>query len=62
MKVGALSDTHLLQLVPLSKLIKNVTRATALDEIEIFEANMAELRANEFDELSSEEDEDEDDE
>ena len=48
--------------VPLSKLIKNVTRATALDEIEIFEANMAELRANEFDELSSEEDEDEDDE
>ena len=57
MKVGALSDTHLLQLVPLSKLIKNVTRATALDEIEIFEANMAELRANEFDELSSEEDE-----
>ena len=42
MKVGALSDTHLLQLVPLSKLIKNVTRATALDEIEIFEANMAE--------------------
>ena len=62
MKVGALSDTHLLQLVPLSKLIKNVTRATALDEIEIFEANMVKLRANEFDELSSEEDEDEDDE
>jgi len=61
-KVGALSDTHLLQLVPLSKLIKNVTRATALDEIEIFEANMVKLRANEFDELSSEEDEDEDDE
>eukprot|EP00964_Phaeocystis_antarctica_P059303 scaffold35204_cov48-Phaeocystis_antarctica.AAC.3 len=34
----------------------------ALDEIEIFEANMAELRANEFDELSSSENEDEDDE
>ena len=48
--------------MPLSKLIKNVTRATALDEIEIFEANMVKLRANEFDELSSEEDEDEDDE
>jgi len=48
--------------VPLSKLTKNVTRATALDEIEIFEANMAELRANEFDELSSSENEDEDDE
>ena len=48
--------------VPLSKLIKNVTRATALDEIEIFEANLAELRANEFDELSSSENEDEDDE
>ena len=45
-----------------AKLIKNVTRATALDEIEIFEANMVKLRANEFDELSSEEDEDEDDE
>ena len=48
--------------MPLSKLIKNVTRATALDDIEIFEANMAELRANEFDELSSSENEDEDDE
>ena len=48
--------------VPLSKLIKNVTRATALDEIEIFEANLAELRANEFDELSSSEEEDEEDE
>ena len=44
--------------VPLSKLIKNMTRATALDEVEIFEANMAELRANEFNELSSEEEED----
>ena len=48
--------------VPLSKLIKNMTRATALDEIEIFEANLAELRANEFDELSSSEEEDEEDE
>ena len=48
--------------VPLSKLTKNVTRATALDEIEIFEANMAELRANEFDELSSSEEDDVDDE
>ena len=47
--------------VPLSKLIKNVTRATAAAEIEIFEGNMAELRANEIEELSSE-DEDEDDE
>ena len=44
--------------VPLSKLIKNMTRATALDEVEIFEANMAELRANKFNELSSEEEED----
>ena len=48
--------------MPLSKLTKNVTRATALDEIEIFEANMAELRANEFDELSSSEEDDVDDE
>ena len=48
--------------MPLSKLIKNMTRATALDEIEIFEANLAELRANEFDELSSSEEEDEEDE
>jgi hypothetical protein len=47
--------------VPLSKLIKNVTRATATAEIEIFEGNMAELRTNEIEELSSE-DEDEDDE
>ena len=47
--------------VPLSKLIKNVTRATAAAEIEIFEGNMAELRTNEIEELSSE-DEDEDDE
>ena len=48
--------------VPLSKLIKNVTRATAAAEIEIFEGNMAELRVNEFDELSSSEDDDDDDE
>ena len=57
-KVGALSDTHLLQLVPLSKLIKNVTRARAMEDIEIFEGNMAELRAHEAEEISSE-DEDE---
>ena len=44
--------------VPLSKLIKNVTRATAAAEIEIFEGNMAELRAHEAEEISSE-DEDE---
>ncbi len=37
------------------------TRATAAAEIEIFEGNMAELRANEIEELSSE-DEVEDDE
>ena len=48
--------------MPLSKLIKNMTRATALDEIEIFEASMAELRANEVDELSSSEEDDVDDE
>ena len=39
-----------------------VLATTALDEVKIFEANMAELRANEFDELSSSEEEDEDDE
>ena len=39
--------------VPLSKLIKNVTRATAAAEIEIFEGNMAELRANEKSSRSS---------
>ena len=44
--------------VPLSKLIKNVTRARTAAEIEIFEGNMAELRANEAEGLSSE-DEDE---
>ena len=47
--------------VPLSKLIKNVTRTRAMDEIEIFEGNMEELRANEFEEISSSS-EDEDDE
>ena len=31
--------------VPLSKLVKNVTRARAMTEIEIFEGNMAELGA-----------------
>ena len=44
--------------VPLSKLIKNVTRARAEKEIEVFEGNMAELRAHEAEEISSE-DEDE---
>ena len=39
--------------VPLSKLVKNVTRARAMTEIEIFEGNMAELRENEVEELSS---------
>ena len=47
--------------VPLSKLIKNVKRATAEREIEGFEGNVEELRANEFEEISSSE-EDEDDE
>ena len=47
--------------VPLSKLIKNVKRATAEREIEVFEGNVEELRANEFEEISSSE-EDEDDE
>ena len=41
--------------VPLSKLIKNVTRARAEKEIEVFEGNMAELRAHEAEEISSEE-------
>ena len=39
--------------VPLSKLIKDVTRATAVDEIEIFEGNLAELREEEMAGLSS---------
>ena len=41
--------------VPLSKLIKNVTRARAEKEIEVFEGNMAELHAHEAEEISSEE-------
>ena len=48
--------------VPLSKLIKNVKRATAEREIEVFEGNVEqELHANEFEEISSSS-EDEDDE
>ena len=47
--------------MPFFKLIKNVTRATATAEIGIFEGDIVELRANEIEELSSE-DEDEDDE
>ena len=39
--------------VPLSKLIKNVTRASAMEDIQIFEGNMAELRAHEAEEISS---------
>jgi len=39
--------------VPLSKLIKDVTRAKAVDEIEIFEGNLAELREDEMEGLSS---------
>jgi len=39
--------------VPLSKLIKDVTRAKAVDEIEIFEGNLAELREDEMAGLSS---------
>ena len=45
--------------MPLSKLVKNVTRAKAVEEIEIFEGNMAEHRADEIDELSSEDEEEE---
>ena len=41
--------------VLLSKLIKNVTRATAEREIEVFEGNVAELRAHEAEGISSEE-------
>ena len=49
--------------VPLSNLVKNVKRATAerVREIEVFEGNVEELRANEFEEISSSS-EDEDDE
>ena len=39
--------------VPLSKLIKDVTRATAVVEIEIFEGNLASLREDEMEGLSS---------
>ena len=39
--------------VPLSKLIKDVTRAKAVDEIEIFEGNLASLREDEMEGLSS---------
>ena len=39
--------------VPLSKLLKDVTRATAVDEIEIFEGNLASLREDEMEGLSS---------
>jgi len=39
--------------VPLSKLIKDVTRATAVVEIEIFEGNLAQLREDEMEGLSS---------
>ena len=39
--------------MPLSKLIKDVTRAKAVDEIEIFEGNLASLRQDEMEGLSS---------
>ena len=39
--------------VPLSKLIKDVTRAKAVEEIEIFEGNLASLREDEMEGLSS---------
>ena len=42
--------------VPLSKLIKDVTRATAVVEIEIF-GNLAQLREDEMEGLSSEDEE-----
>ena len=46
--------------VPLSKLVKNSKLvATAAAEIEIFEGNMAELRANEINEISSGDEDDE---
>ena len=47
--------------VPLSKLVKNVTRAKAVAEIEIFEGSMEAYRSDELEEHSSE-DEEEDDE
>jgi hypothetical protein len=46
--------------VPLSKLIKDVTRAKAVVEIEIFEGNLAQLRENEMEGLSSEDEEESD--
>ena len=39
--------------VPLSKLLKDVTRAKAVNEIEIFEGNLAQLREIEMEGLSS---------
>ena len=39
--------------VPLSKLIKDVTRAKAVVEIEIFEGNLTSLREDEMEGLSS---------
>ena len=46
--------------VPLSKLIKDVTKAKAVVEIEIFEGNLAELRKDEMEGLSSEDEEESD--
>ena len=46
--------------VPLSKLIKDVTRAKAVVEIEIFEGNLAELREDEMARLPSEDEEESD--
>ena len=43
--------------VPLSKLIKDVTRAKAVNGIEIFEGNLAQLREIEMAELLSEDEE-----
>ena len=39
--------------VPLSKLIKDVTRAKAVNGIEIFEGNLAQLREDEMEGFSS---------
>ena len=46
--------------VPLSKLIKDVTRAKAVVEIEIFEGNLAQLREDEMEGLSSADEEESD--
>ena len=46
--------------VPLSKLIKDVTRAKAVVEIEIFEGNLAQLREDEMKGLPSEDEEESD--